>query len=912
MRQKNMTKRLCAWVSAITMSTLTFTSCSSLGDVNAIKGEGIHGRLSLAEKNRTGEELTVILSAVNADNYREEHEVELSIGKGKTSTDFDIVVGNEGNYLLYYRLTNPKNDMYVEQGFLDYFVPGDEAVNKGEYIIEKGTKVTGTVALDAGGVASGDGMRIILEAGDVVKEVTIPKGQSSAAFSMVIPTGMSTELTGSVVGGNEDGFAQEWVYCSEGIGKGLSTLTPAGEELDLGQIVIPKGRELTATISLPENLKADEDWKVIVRPRYQDRNEDHTQWATPQHATYSGFSTVYTIPAGQSSAEIRMFLPDGIHTFDYQLPDVDVTRIKSKGTFCKSGGSPVIIRTKISHQKFNITEADKFFDIKGRIYLPQGITAKEDLAVHIDVVTQLYAVNKTFVIPGGKNAVEYVLEDMLEGTYTVSYNIVEAKNDYPQIITYGNPTTDGINQLNILTLDKDTVFDFTLALSQNAGESNPVETPEQDRYLEVKEQTVPYNDSPITYYVSNSRGNDDNDGLSEKKPFRSFDPINKLTLKPGDKILLKSGDEWADNLIVRCRATEEQPLVIGAYGKGDKPFIKGEKPESDVLLLLLNCSNIRVEGLRFAEAKLGIFVKYTMPNGKNITIRDCDFQRFTDGPEVKLDVTNDTITRTGGLYGFASAIFLGGVIQDNFIENTILDGWTVEDCTFDYCDGVVTNNWYRQVYAPGRLRNVFIRNLSVRNFTVCAISLNQLTGGTLQNIEIENSIEDVFTEYGICGMFFHGCKDVVIDGYKVAEINRGRSGDGAGIDFEFCDSMTVKNSIIANCDGMGLELLDTAAYVGPENTLADRWLSGYNRNLVIENSVLYNNSRRAHVLPSNEDLMFDVYSRNARTTATFRKVVFVEGKGSHGTFSTKTQLFNVESMWRFDLPCYQIMHAGLL
>ena len=52
-----------------------------------------------------------------------------------------------------------------------------------------------------------------------------------------------------------------------------------------------------------------------------------------------------------------------------------------------------------------------------------------------------------------------------------------------------------------------------------------------------------------TYYVSSSKGDDSNDGTSESKPFKTLEKINKLTLKPGDQVLLEKGSVFNDQYL---------------------------------------------------------------------------------------------------------------------------------------------------------------------------------------------------------------------------------------------------------------------------------------------------------------------------------------------------------------------------
>ena len=44
-----------------------------------------------------------------------------------------------------------------------------------------------------------------------------------------------------------------------------------------------------------------------------------------------------------------------------------------------------------------------------------------------------------------------------------------------------------------------------------------------------------------TYYVSQIDGNDTNDGLSKSSAFATLFAINRLTLQPGDRVLLARG-----------------------------------------------------------------------------------------------------------------------------------------------------------------------------------------------------------------------------------------------------------------------------------------------------------------------------------------------------------------------------------
>jgi uncharacterized repeat protein (TIGR01451 family) len=89
--------------------------------------------------------------------------------------------------------------------------------------------------------------------------------------------------------------------------------------------------------------------------------------------------------------------------------------------------------------------------------------------------------------------------------------------------------------------------------------------------------------SALTYYVSSSAGDDDNDGLTEGSPFETVSKINTLDLLPGDRVLFKCGDVWrADPLVIIKSGAPGQPITFGSYPAdcADQPQLSGAQPIS--------------------------------------------------------------------------------------------------------------------------------------------------------------------------------------------------------------------------------------------------------------------------------------------------------------------------------------------
>jgi len=82
----------------------------------------------------------------------------------------------------------------------------------------------------------------------------------------------------------------------------------------------------------------------------------------------------------------------------------------------------------------------------------------------------------------------------------------------------------------------------------------------------------------LTYYINATKGNDNSSGLSAETPWTSLNKINKTAFKSGDRILLKRDEVWNESLIFKSSGDSLNPIIIGAYGKGEKPIITRMDP----------------------------------------------------------------------------------------------------------------------------------------------------------------------------------------------------------------------------------------------------------------------------------------------------------------------------------------------
>ncbi|MCX8034991.1 MAG: right-handed parallel beta-helix repeat-containing protein [Candidatus Dojkabacteria bacterium] len=80
-----------------------------------------------------------------------------------------------------------------------------------------------------------------------------------------------------------------------------------------------------------------------------------------------------------------------------------------------------------------------------------------------------------------------------------------------------------------------------------------------------------------TYYIDSQNGNDTNSGDSESRPWKTLKNLERITLKPGDRVLLKRGSFFNEELKINGSGTNRDKIVIDTYGSGNIPIINGTR-----------------------------------------------------------------------------------------------------------------------------------------------------------------------------------------------------------------------------------------------------------------------------------------------------------------------------------------------
>jgi hypothetical protein len=342
-----------------------------------------------------------------------------------------------------------------------------------------------------------------------------------------------------------------------------------------------------------------------------------------------------------------------------------------------------------------------------------------------------------------------------------------------------------------------------------------------------------------TYYVSQSSGNDSWTGQAASPggangPWKTLAKASTINYVAGDRILLKCGDTWNEELCPKGNGTPSNPIFIGSYGEGKKPVIDREDYNQDRIgIRLVDQGGFKIVGIEFNRCMTGIYGEYSdnCPTKKFIWIEDCYFH-----DSLKYDHYET--------YPKPRNIGLGICFFSYERENKIvLTDITIKNCVFRrLASGVWTNS-------PDNFNKnaSFIYNFGNMTFEDCLfeegyqwqMGIRGVDGGAVRNCVTVDIGRGFRAWNGVAGAMFFRCKNWVFEDSEWGFVDIGLgSGDGESFDFEGnCDNNTMRNCLFHDTDGPGFLLCVYASDGNP------------NRGIRMENCVLNGKTKRPIGLP---------------------------------------------------------------
>lgn len=352
-----------------------------------------------------------------------------------------------------------------------------------------------------------------------------------------------------------------------------------------------------------------------------------------------------------------------------------------------------------------------------------------------------------------------------------------------------------------------------------------------------------------SFYISATLGDDANTGTSELTPWRTFGPVNALTLSPGDRVLLKRGDVWGEELHLRGKGTAGNHIELSAWGDAllDRPRIVRQDLEFDRCVVIEGPSYWKISAIDCRNAKIGLYLRYEQDyENEDVQIFDCHFQDMTD-PTLDPSKHNYEIAWSNGIWLGGR---IGGLVGDPNNFRLVLDGLAITDCTFRNCAHGYGNGFYYPEPYNSRVTNLYMADCTAYDCFNGAFALFDTNGGLIERVRSIGGGPPAYVWSGTTMGFAQNCMNVTIDNCLFAFIDRNESADGTGFDFEGSNiDCTFSNSVVYNCSGGGMLSLATG---------------GFNQNISYTGNVFFNNAQN----PWNDEINSEMVCGASGNTGT--------------------------------------------
>ena len=271
-----------------------------------------------------------------------------------------------------------------------------------------------------------------------------------------------------------------------------------------------------------------------------------------------------------------------------------------------------------------------------------------------------------------------------------------------------------------------------------------------------------------TYHVDASLGDDTFSGISPDKAWRSLDQVNATRLKPGDRVLFKSGGKWTGQLKPIGSGDITAPVSIGRYGEGPLPRIDGAGTRLDTVLLenisFIELADLEItnQGAKTAPKRTGVRVS---ANGIGKMERIYLRRLFVH------DVNGDLRKDHEGC---------GIFFEASHKNDSYFDGLLIEKCHLVKTD---RNGICQRGTGKVRSRNVIIRENLLEDIGGDGIKLWGTNGGLIEKNVVRKARARCTENEAAAGIWPFACDDTIIQFNEVSGTIGTRDGQAYDSDY---------------------------------------------------------------------------------------------------------------------------------
>ena len=205
-------------------------------------------------------------------------------------------------------------------------------------------------------------------------------------------------------------------------------------------------------------------------------------------------------------------------------------------------------------------------------------------------------------MPGVKVSPEIVTPSVLGsgGTFSVAWNVDAGTNDFADV------TIDVVQGERIVSKTKKRIV-FMPQVKPDFATSIWMPPLTEGR----------------TYHVDANGGDDSNDGLTPLKAWRTLQRASKLILGEGERLLLKRGCVFDEELQTTARGASGNWAEIGAYGEGMRPQIRRHRHIDDRCAFIRNPEYLAIRDIVFCNAGQGAQIQFDRSCAGHVLVERC-------------------------------------------------------------------------------------------------------------------------------------------------------------------------------------------------------------------------------------------------------------------------------------------------
>jgi len=284
----------------------------------------------------------------------------------------------------------------------------------------------------------------------------------------------------------------------------------------------------------------------------------------------------------------------------------------------------------------------------------------------------------------------------------------------------------------------------------------------------------------ITYYIDPA-GSNNNAGTSQTSAWSDFTNLASRTLQPGNRVLLKRGSAWNQQLTITGKGDGSNFIEIGAYGAGARPKIcrSAAGANGQRSMRLQGASYVKVSSIEVCNGDAGIIIYYNKQyENRSVYFTDIVGHDFTGHYEGTGEV------------GYSYAIGFAGVVD--WTPHVILSDFKVTDSEF-YNNNVALwiawpkdangHTFFTGAFYNTLVQNVYIHDNNWTSGTYAGMTITLCTACQFRDLLLDKATYDAGS--GTSSIFYGGSYHNTLDRVAIIRTPAPPIGpDGSAIDFE--------------------------------------------------------------------------------------------------------------------------------